>query len=85
MRIRNALHDTISKYRAGFSLTAKCYTISTSTEAWDAKGKRAEEGCLGHFANDRAVMEAYGFWGRLNTEPECVAALMSLYQQLTAK
>ena len=36
-----------------------------------------------HQANDRAVMEAYGFWGRLNTEPECVAALMSLYQQLT--
>ena len=38
-----------------------------------------------HQANDRAVMEAYGFWGRLNTESECVAELMKLYQQLTAK
>ena len=35
-----------------------------------------------HQANDRAVMEAYGFWGKLNTESECVAQLMKLYQQL---
>ena len=33
-------------------------------------------------ANDRAVMEAYVFWGKLNTESECVAQLMKLYQQL---
>ena len=36
-----------------------------------------------HQQNDRAVMEAYGFWGRLNSEPECVAELMKLYQELT--
>ncbi len=36
-----------------------------------------------HQRNDRAVMEAYGFWGRLNTEPECVAELMKMYQELT--
>lgn len=35
-----------------------------------------------HQSNDRAVMEAYGFWGKLNTESECVAQLMKLYQQL---
>lgn len=35
-----------------------------------------------HQANDRAAMEAYGFWGKLNTESECVAQLMKLYQQL---
>lgn len=35
-----------------------------------------------HQANDRAVMEAYGFWGKLNTESECVAALMKMYQKL---
>ena len=34
--------------------------------------------------NDRAVMEAYGFWGRLNSEAACVAELMKMYQQLTA-
>jgi len=35
-----------------------------------------------HRANDRAVMEAYGFWGRLNSESECVAELMKMYQKL---
>ena len=38
-----------------------------------------------HQQNDRAVMEAYGFWGKLNSEPECVAELMKMYQELTAK
>ena len=28
-------------------------------------------------------MQAYGFWGKLNTETECVAELMKLYQTLT--
>lgn len=36
-----------------------------------------------HQANDIAVMEAYGFWGKLNTESECVAELMKMYQKLT--
>ena len=38
-----------------------------------------------HQANDRAVMEAYGFWGKLNTESECVTELMKMYQRLTEK
>ena len=38
-----------------------------------------------HQANDRAVMEAYGFWGKLNTESECVAQLMKMYQKLVDK
>ena len=37
-----------------------------------------------HQQNDRAVMEAYGFWGKLNSESECVAELMRMYQKLTA-
>ncbi|MDD5924100.1 MAG: N-6 DNA methylase [Clostridia bacterium] len=36
-----------------------------------------------HQANDKAVMQAYGFWGKLNTESECVAELMRMYQELT--
>ena len=36
-----------------------------------------------HQANGRAVMEAYGFWGKLNTESECVAELMKMYQRLS--
>ena len=38
-----------------------------------------------HQANDKAVMQAYGFWGKLNTESECVAELMKMYQKLTGK
>jgi len=36
-----------------------------------------------HQLNDRAVMEAYGFWGKLNSESECVAELMRMYRELT--
>lgn len=35
-----------------------------------------------HQANDKAVMEAYGFWGKLNSEAACEAELMKMYQQL---
>ena len=36
-----------------------------------------------HQHNDKAVMQAYGFWGKLNSESECVAELMKMYQKLT--
>lgn len=36
-----------------------------------------------HQENDKAVMRAYGFWGKLNTESECVAELMKMYRRLT--
>ena len=35
-----------------------------------------------HQQNDKAVMQAYGFWGKLNTESACVAELMKMYQKL---
>lgn len=35
-----------------------------------------------HQLNDKAVMEAYGFWGKIKTESECVAELMKMYQRL---
>ena len=35
-----------------------------------------------HQQNDKAVMQAYGFWGKINTETECVAELMRMYQLL---
>ena len=38
-----------------------------------------------HQANDKAVMQAYGFWGKLNTESACVAELMKMYQRMVAK
>ena len=36
-----------------------------------------------HQQNDKAVMMAYGFWGKLNTESDCVAALMEMYAEMT--
>lgn len=36
-----------------------------------------------HQQNDKAVMQAYGFWGKLNTETDCVAELMKLYMRLS--
>ena len=36
-----------------------------------------------HQANDRAVMQAYGFDVKTTTEASCVAELMKLYQRLT--
>ena len=35
-----------------------------------------------HQQNDKAVMQAYGFWGKYNSESACVAQLMKLYQKL---
>lgn len=36
-----------------------------------------------HQQNDRAVMEAYGFWGSVKTESDCVARLMEMYAEMT--
>lgn len=38
-----------------------------------------------HQQNDKAVMQAYGFWGKLNSESACVAELMKLYQKLAER
>lgn len=35
-----------------------------------------------HQENDKAVMRAYGFWGNIHSESECVAELMKMYQEL---
>ena len=37
-----------------------------------------------HQANDRAVMQVYGFSTKM-TESECVAELFKLYEKLTQK
>ncbi len=38
-----------------------------------------------HQQNDKAVMMAYGFWGKLNSEPACVSELMKMYQQIVSQ
>ena len=44
--------------------------------------KMPEELRIAHEANDKAVMDAYGFASDMG-EPEIVAELMKLYQKLT--
>lgn len=36
-----------------------------------------------HQQNDKAVMQAYGFWGSVKSESDCVARLMEMYAELT--
>ena len=36
-----------------------------------------------HQQNDKAVMQAYGFWGTVKTESDCVARLMEMYAGMT--
>ena len=38
-----------------------------------------------HAANDKAVMQAYGFDWKTMSEADCVAALMKMYQELVCK
>ena len=38
-----------------------------------------------HIENDKAVMQAYGFSIKDTSEADCVAALMKMYQELTAE
>jgi hypothetical protein len=38
-----------------------------------------------HQENDKAVMESYGFNWRKMTESECVAELMTMYQDIILK
>ena len=40
---------------------------------------------MGVDARNLVLLQAYGFWGKLNSEPECVAEFMKMYQALTAK
>lgn len=46
---------------------------------------QAKELVTAHQRNDRAVMEAYGFWGKYNSETACVGELMKMYQALMEK
>ena len=36
-----------------------------------------------HKVNDKAVIQAYGFWSKFNAESQCIAELMKMYRALT--
>ena len=54
------------------------------------EGSMPEKLLKAHQANDKAVMEAYGFIKKVDgkatwyTQSECIAALMKMYQELTS-
>ncbi len=61
----------------------KCYSDNTLAELYGERMYFYPELLTAHQQNDKAVMQAYSFWGKLNTETECVAELMKMYQELT--
>lgn len=61
------------------------YPDSTLAEMYGDRMYLYPELLKAHQQNDKAVMQAYGFWGKLNTESECVAELMKMYQKLVDK
>ena len=60
----------------------KLYPNDTLADMYGDKMYLYPELLKAHQANDKAVMQAYGFWGKLNTESACVAELMKMYQKL---
>lgn len=61
------------------------YPESTLADMYGERMYLYPELLKAHQQNDRAVMQAYGFWGKLNTEAECVAELMKMYQSLVGE
>ena len=59
------------------------YPNNTLAEMYGERMYLFPELLTAHQQNDKAVMQAYGFWGKLNTGNECVAELMKMYQQMT--
>ena len=79
-----------SKQRAKIEQTAKAildaralYPESTYKDMYGDRMYLFQELQEAHKENDKAVMEAYGFWGKLNSEAECAKELLKMYQKLT--
>lgn len=62
----------------------KYFTFYRHTECYD-EAVMPSELRKAHLINDRAVMETYGFWEKLNSESECVVEFMGMYKELTEK
>ena len=74
--------DTIEKTAQAILDARALYPDSSLADLYDEvlMPKELREA---HRANDRAVMRAYGFPIKM-TEADCVAALMQMYEHLTA-
>lgn len=81
---RKAIENTAQQILDARSLSK--YNECTLANFYDSNGfSAAPELSKAHTENDRAVMKAYGFNIKDMSEADCVAELMKMYQQLTAK
>ncbi len=78
----DAQREKIEQTAQGILDARAIYPIASLADLYDERTMPPELRTA-HQKNDRAVMEAYGFWGKLNSESECVAELMKMYQALT--
>lgn len=76
--------EKIEKTAQGILNARALYPDSSIADLYDPL-TMSPELLRAHQANDKAVMEAYGFDWRTMTEEDCVAELMKMYQELTKK
>ncbi|MBO5117529.1 MAG: methylase [Treponema sp.] len=81
-KVTEQLKAKIERTAQGILDARKLYSHKSLADMYGEKMIFYPELLEAHRANDRAVMEAYGFWGKLNSESECVAELMKMYQEL---
>lgn len=81
-KVTEQLKAKIERTAQGILDARKLYSHKSLADMYGEKMIFYPELLEAHRANDRAVMEAYGFWGKLNSESECVAELMKMYQKL---
>ena len=63
----------------------KLYADKSLAELYGEKLWLYPELYTAHQQNDKAVMQAYGFWGKVTNEDECVAELMKMYKSLAVE
>ncbi len=80
----NEQKDKIEKTAQAILDARKLYPDCSLAELYD-EVTMPKELRKAHQDNDKAVMQAYGFWGEVKSESECVAELMKMYQKLTNK
>ena len=79
----NDKQKALIEHTAQMILDARAkYPDSSLAQLYDETNMPAELR-KAHQANDKAVMQAYGFDYKTMTESECVAELMKMYQKLT--
>ena len=85
MTLRTVEVEKIEKTAQAILKARSKYANFTFADMYGEKMYLFPELLEAHRANDRAVMEAYGFDIKTTTESSCVSELMKMYQQLVEK